>query len=78
MIGHVLSQVIKLKISKAVVVIAPGMESVKKAAGAEYKNCEFAEQKDQLGTGHKDWAAAAACPALQSPALLVAQAVAAF
>jgi len=52
MIANVLSTLKPLQPQKAVVVIAPHMETVKKAAHKEIPSCLFAVQSEQLGTGH--------------------------
>lgn len=51
MIAHVLRAASALKPERVVVVVAPGMDDVKKAASAAYAGCQFAVQKEQKGTG---------------------------
>jgi len=52
MIAHVLDALKPLRPERIVTVIAPGMEEVKRTARAACPSVEFAEQKEQLGTGH--------------------------
>lgn len=52
MIAHVLSSLKPLALKDAVVVVAPGMESVQEASSRELESCRFAVQEEQLGTGH--------------------------
>jgi bifunctional UDP-N-acetylglucosamine pyrophosphorylase / glucosamine-1-phosphate N-acetyltransferase len=52
MLGHVLHAGGDLGASKAVVVHGPDMPAVQKEARAIIAGCQFAEQKDRLGTGH--------------------------
>ncbi len=52
LIAHVLDAVAPLHPEKAVLVIAPDMEDVRKAASSFYANSTFAIQDKQFGTGH--------------------------
>jgi bifunctional UDP-N-acetylglucosamine pyrophosphorylase / glucosamine-1-phosphate N-acetyltransferase len=52
MLGHVLHAGRDLGASQAVVVHGPDMPSVQKEASSIIAGCQFAEQKDRLGTGH--------------------------
>ncbi len=52
MLAHVLHAGKALGAAKAVVVHGPDMPAVQKEAGAIIAGCQFAEQKDRLGTGH--------------------------
>lgn len=52
MVTHVLSALAPLTPEKTVVVIAPGMDSVRKAAGKYDEGVKFAVQSEQAGTGH--------------------------
>lgn len=52
LISHVLSAVTPLSSQKTVVVLAPGMDSVKQAAAVVNAGAKFVIQNEQLGTGH--------------------------
>ena len=52
MLAHVLHAGKALGASKAVIVHGPEMPAVQKEAGEIIAGCQFAEQKDRLGTGH--------------------------
>jgi bifunctional UDP-N-acetylglucosamine pyrophosphorylase / glucosamine-1-phosphate N-acetyltransferase len=52
MLGHVLHSGRDLGASTAVVVHGPDMLAVQKEASSIIRGCQFAEQKDRLGTGH--------------------------
>ncbi len=52
MIVHVLHTLAPLLPQAAVVVVAPGMQAVQQTAQAALPGCLFAEQTEQLGTGH--------------------------
>ncbi|MEP6827515.1 MAG: NTP transferase domain-containing protein, partial [Aestuariivirga sp.] len=52
LLGHVLHAGLSLGSRKVVVVLGPDMGSVQKEASGIISDCEFAEQRDRLGTGH--------------------------
>lgn len=52
MIAHVMAALKTLSPEQAVLVVAPGMDEVRKTAQQDYERCEFAVQDKQGGTGH--------------------------
>ena len=62
MLSHVLHAGRQLNAAKAIVIHGHDMDAVKTEAAKAFPNCDFAEQKERLGTGH---AVMMAAPALQ-------------
>src|SRR4051812_20772420 len=60
LIAHVLLSLQPLAPEQTVVVVAPGMDSVRAAASQAMKQCSFAVQEKQQGTGHAVMCAAQA------------------
>ncbi len=71
MIGHVLQAALALKPERAVVVVAPGMEAVCKAAREAYSACQFAVQHEALGTGNAVQAAKESLHGFNGTALIL-------